>query len=167
MSDKTFSYKGFCGSKEMSQEDNCLFGKILFVNDLITYEADSPADLENAFREAVDFYIEKCSRDGLAANKPFNGSFNVRIPPEMHKALAFKAANQDRSLNDIVRECIASYLEDAKLVINENHEHHHYGTAENDQIATQQYNKEVPTLWTQTQKAQHPHPQRNQKQTNH
>jgi hypothetical protein len=48
MSDKTFSYKGFCGSKEISLEDDCLFGKILFVNDLVTYEAESPSALKKA-----------------------------------------------------------------------------------------------------------------------
>jgi predicted HicB family RNase H-like nuclease len=155
MSDKTFSYKGFCGSKEISLEDDCLFGKILFVNDLVTYEAESPSALKKAFEDAVDFYLEKCASEGVIADKPFSGSFNVRIPPELHRALAIKSANLDRSLNDVIRECIASYLEEAKLVINENHEHHHYSTAE-EPIATQQYQEEVPILWTQTQKARPP-----------
>ena len=38
MSTKLF-YKGFTGSAEVSIEDQCLFGKIEFIGDLITYEA--------------------------------------------------------------------------------------------------------------------------------
>lgn len=70
MTDKTMSYNGYCGSIEVSMEDDCLHGKLLFVKDLVTYEAMSPAALEQAFRDAVDFYIDKCAREDLATEKP-------------------------------------------------------------------------------------------------
>jgi predicted HicB family RNase H-like nuclease len=73
MSDKTLSYKGYCGSIEVSAEDDCVHGKLLFVNDLVTYEAATRAALTQAFRDAVDFYIQKCGREGLAVEKPSVG----------------------------------------------------------------------------------------------
>lgn len=73
MSDKTLNYKGYRGSVEVSAEDDCLHGKLLFVNDLVTYEAVSPAALNQAFRDAVDFYIQKCSQEGLIVEKPAVG----------------------------------------------------------------------------------------------
>lgn len=64
-------YKGYCESIEVSTEDSCMHGNLLFIDDLVTYEADSPSALETAFREAVDFYVEKCEREGLSPDKPF------------------------------------------------------------------------------------------------
>ena len=37
---KLLEYKGYYGSTDVSVEDGALFGKILFINDLITYEAN-------------------------------------------------------------------------------------------------------------------------------
>ena len=49
-------YKGYYGSVEVSLDDNVLRGKILFVSDLVTYEADSVNGLRTAFEESVDDY---------------------------------------------------------------------------------------------------------------
>jgi predicted HicB family RNase H-like nuclease len=106
MSDKTFTYKNYCGSIESSLEDNCLHGQILFVQDLVTYEAQTVSELKTAFENAVDYYLEKCQREGLVPDKTFNGSFNVRLSPELHRATAMEAARAGRSLNDLVKECI-------------------------------------------------------------
>lgn len=70
MNKQSLSCKGYSGSWEVSHEDNCLFGKILFIEDLITYEADTPKELETSFRAAVDHYLEHCQRTGRPPNKP-------------------------------------------------------------------------------------------------
>jgi predicted HicB family RNase H-like nuclease len=106
MSDKTMSYNGYCGSIEMSVEDDCLFGEILFINDLVTYEAKTPARLREAFENAVDYYLAKCKAENLKADKPFSGTFNVRIPKELHKQAAIKAASEGLRLNEYVKQCI-------------------------------------------------------------
>jgi predicted HicB family RNase H-like nuclease len=67
------SYKGYSGSSEISHEDNCLHGKILFIEDLITYEAQTPSALAVSFREAVDRYLEHCATTGMPANTPHSG----------------------------------------------------------------------------------------------
>ena len=51
-------YKGYIGRIEFSADDQCYFGRILNINDLVFYEADSVEDLEVEFHEAVDDYIE-------------------------------------------------------------------------------------------------------------
>jgi len=146
--DKTLSYRNYCGSVEVSFEDKCLYGKILFITDLITYESDNVDGLETAFREAVDFYLEKCARENLVADKPFSGSFNVRVTPEKHRAASMKAASEGISLNELIGRCIDSYLEDVKtvLTINENHEHHHYADFN---PVTVNYEETTTSSWTQ------------------
>lgn len=76
MADKPMSYKGYLGSIEASVEDACLHGKLLFIDDLITYEGDTVPALVDAFRAAVDDYLAYCEETGKQANKTFSGSFN-------------------------------------------------------------------------------------------
>ena len=66
MNDRTLSYNGYCGSVEVSIEDDCLHGKILFISDLVTYEASSPGELAREFRSAVDHYLQKCQQENVS-----------------------------------------------------------------------------------------------------
>lgn len=99
-------YKDFIGSLNYSTEDRILFGKIEFINDSITFEGSSVEELEGAFHEAVDDYIELCSLNGKEKEKPFKGTFNVRIEPELHKIAAKEALIEGISLNQFVEDAI-------------------------------------------------------------
>ena len=113
---KLMQYKSFYGSAEISLEDGVLFGKIECINDLVTYEADNPAELKAAFEEAVDDYIQTCAEIGKEPEKPFSGTFNVRVGPDIHKKAYLKSLNEGLSLNDLVKKSIESYLDDKKEV---------------------------------------------------
>mgnify|MGYP001116880057 CR=1 FL=1 len=104
-------YKKYIGSTEISMEDNILHGKLLYIKDLVTYEADSPQSLEEAFKEAVDYYIDDCKSDGVEPDVPFKGSFNVRIAPETHRALAISAHSKGCALNEYVRIVLEGHEE--------------------------------------------------------
>ena len=88
---KILEYKDFIGSVECSLEDNLLYGKILYINGLITYEARTLDELKEEFHLAVDDYIQFCQEQGLDAYKSFNGKFNVRISPDLHKKASLLA----------------------------------------------------------------------------
>ncbi len=72
-------YKGFIGSIEISIEDDCLHGKLLFINDLVTYEARTPNQLQAEFESAVEDYLTTCKELGRSPDKPFKGTFNIRV----------------------------------------------------------------------------------------
>jgi len=55
----TLEYKGHKGTINFSAEDNCFHGKLLDVNDLVTYEASDAEMLEEEFRLAVNEYIKE------------------------------------------------------------------------------------------------------------
>ena len=107
----TMSYKGYSGSVEFSDEDNVFFGKIIGINDRITYEGDSVKGLRQDFEEAVDEYIETCLQLGKEPEKSYKGSFNVRIAPTLHRQLAIYSSSNGKSLNSIVEEAIRNYIE--------------------------------------------------------
>ena len=62
---ETMQYKGFLGSIEISKEDKILYGKLLHINGLITYEAENFSELEAAFHDAVDDYLADCEESGV------------------------------------------------------------------------------------------------------
>lgn len=51
-------YKGYTGSVEYSEADQCLFGKVQgLTKDLITYEGSTIEELTKDFEGAVDDYL--------------------------------------------------------------------------------------------------------------
>lgn len=99
-------YKDYEGTAELDMERFVCRGKILFIDDLVTYEAASPADLQKEFEAAVEDYLETCNSLGRPAKKPLKGQFNVRIPPESHKALALKAMCENSNINELMNKAV-------------------------------------------------------------
>lgn len=117
MKNELFKYKGYLGTIEFDIEDGCLMGQILHINDLVTYEAQTLPELKKEFENSVDDYLELCQKLGRKAQKPFMGTFNIRISPEKHKELALKATRKDCSINEVVNKAIEQFLSaDAKEV---------------------------------------------------
>jgi predicted HicB family RNase H-like nuclease len=92
-------YEGYYGSYEISIEDNVFFGKIEFITELISYEGTTPKSLEKAFEAAVDDYLETCEKLGKEPDRPFKGSFNVRIGENLHRLIAIHAHEKEVSIN--------------------------------------------------------------------
>lgn len=99
-------YKGYYANIDFSAEDEVFHGKLIGINDLVTFEGDSVAELKNAFHEAVEDYLETCKEINKSPDKTYKGSFNVRIPSELHRKAALYASMQKLSLNDFVRHAI-------------------------------------------------------------
>ena len=106
----TLSYKDYIGSVSFSAEDEVFYGKIEHINDLITFESDNARDLKKAFKEAVDDYLEVCSQKGVLPEKPFRGSFNVRVKPALHKLAYLKALQSGISLNKFIERTLEKAL---------------------------------------------------------
>lgn len=77
---RTLHYKGYTGSVEYSEEDNCLFDQVLGMShDLISYEGKDVDELQKDFEEAVDYYIDSCKAGDREPRKPNSSDLNVRI----------------------------------------------------------------------------------------
>lgn len=125
---KTFEYKGYMGSIDFNADDMVLHGKILYVNDVVTYQGDTMAELKTAFEESVDDYLETCAMVGKAPDKLLKGSFNVRIGPELHKIAALSASQSGISLNDWVKSAVEEKI--ARKLEVHHHSHTHIHAAE-------------------------------------
>ena len=105
-----FTYQGYQGSVETSIEDDVLHGKILFINDLVTYEAVTVKKLRQEFEASVDDYLETCKQHKVEPNKPMTGQFNVRVGENLHKQATIYSLKSDTSLNNVMVEALDTFL---------------------------------------------------------
>lgn len=110
------NYKGYEGTAEIDMDSLVCRGKILFINDLVTYQALGPQSLINEFEAAVDDYLETCEALGREPQKPLKGQFNVRISPELHKQAVVRSVCDGTSLNKVVVNALEYYLAGATEV---------------------------------------------------
>ena len=104
-------YNGYLGSIELSDEDGVLHGRLEFIRDLVTYEASDANGLKQAFREAVDDYLELCEQQGRRPDVPLKGSFSVRPGRELHRRAMIFARRNGLNLNAVVSEALRRYLD--------------------------------------------------------
>jgi predicted HicB family RNase H-like nuclease len=103
------NYKGYLGTIEPQLSDDTLFGKLAFIRDTVTYEAETLGQLKKEFETSVDLYLQSCEELGRVPDCPFKGTFNVRITPELHRKAV--AAAGDMSLNAFVSQAIAEKVQ--------------------------------------------------------
>lgn len=102
------TYKGYVGNYELDETDNIFYGKLLGISQLVTFEADNARDLKQAFHDSVNDYLAYCEAESIAPDKPYKGSFNVRIGEDLHRQAVLAA--QGSSLNAFVGEAIKEKL---------------------------------------------------------
>lgn len=100
-------YKGYTGSVEYSEEDNCLYGKVQGMSkDCITYEGSDVNELRQDFEEAVDGYLASCKERGVEPRRPYSGVLNIRITPENHSTIATLAQEEGITINAFIRKAL-------------------------------------------------------------
>lgn len=104
----TMIYKGYIGSVELSDEDDCLYGKVLDLpgDTAITYEGTTVAELKEDFHGAVDDYLAYCAEQGIQPRKSYTGTLNVRISPDTHSRIAQLASRMGVSINAFIRQAL-------------------------------------------------------------
>lgn len=100
------TYKGFSAAVEFDAEDLILVGRIAGINDLVGFHADTPAEIEAAFREAVDDYLATCASLGKQPEKPYSGKVMLRVTPALHARIALAAQLTGKSINQLGEEAL-------------------------------------------------------------
>jgi len=96
---KGMSYNGYFANVEFDAEDHIFVGRIIGIRDVIGFHGESVIELETAFHEAVNDYLAACKELGQKPNKPYSGNLMLRVPAEIHAAVAFAAEANGKSIN--------------------------------------------------------------------
>ena len=102
----TISYKGFLGTVNFSEKDECFYGKIEGIDGLVNFEGQSVSELTQAFHDAVDDYVAYCEEEGLELRKRYTGRLNIRIKPETHSRIAALSKQSGESINAFISQAL-------------------------------------------------------------
>lgn len=102
----TMIYQGYSARIEYDDEDGLFTGRIAGITDSVSFHADTVEDLRAAFHEAVDDYLETCTRIGKEPQKAYSGQVMFRISPEVHRKAALAAELSGKSLNQCAEEAL-------------------------------------------------------------
>jgi predicted HicB family RNase H-like nuclease len=108
------TYKGYFGSVHYNDEDKVFYGKLEFIRALVSYEGTDVASLHMAFEEAVDDYLELCEETGKTPEKPFKGTFNIRLDPSLHQRLVAHATDEGKTLNTFIKEALEKVISETR-----------------------------------------------------
>lgn len=97
-------YKGYTGHVEYDDEAGVFHGEVLDLRDVITFQGRSVEEIERAFQESVDDYLEFCAQRGEEPDKPFSGRLMLRLPPNLHRKVYVNALREGKSLNQWIAE---------------------------------------------------------------
>lgn len=65
-------YKDYSGVLEEDLEANILFGRVIDINDVITFQGETVEEARQAFQDSVEDYLEFCNELGRDPEKPLN-----------------------------------------------------------------------------------------------
>ncbi|MFP4501184.1 MAG: type II toxin-antitoxin system HicB family antitoxin [Candidatus Hydrogenedentota bacterium] len=99
-------YKGYGAYIQYDESIEAFHGRIVGIEDVITFEGKSVSALKKAFREAVDDYLQWCEEEGRQPNKPCHGRFMLRMQPELHREIMIAAEAQGKSMNQYIVEVL-------------------------------------------------------------
>lgn len=102
-------HRGYRGRVDFDDEAGILHGEVLDTRDVVTFQGTTVEEVEQAFRDSVDDYLEFCAERGEEPDRPFSGRLMVRLPAELHRRLYVEAKNAGKSLNQLISERLASY----------------------------------------------------------
>lgn len=105
-------YKGYIGKVEFDDEAGILHGEVINIRDVVTFEGQTVEELQQAFRDSIEDYLEFCAERGEDPEKPFSGKFVLRVPAELHRKAYIKARMADKSLNSWVTEILEEAVQE-------------------------------------------------------
>ena len=102
------SYSGYTTSMIFDVEDKIIVGRVLDVDDIISFHGDSVSEFEANFHHAIDDYVSACEQLGSAPEKPASGKLMLRVAPTVHAAALKAAARSGVSLNKWAEQVLST-----------------------------------------------------------
>lgn len=93
------NYKGYAAKVEFDDEAMIFHGEVIGIRDVVTFQGKSIKEIEKAFHDSVNDYLDLCKERGEAPDKPFSGKFVVRVSPEIHRKVYVSAKKSGQSIN--------------------------------------------------------------------
>lgn len=107
----TLSHRGMTGSVEYSAEDKVLYGHVLGIRGLISYEGNSIAELEACFHEAVDEFLADV--EAGIVNLVVTDPWPVKLQPTVAERAMRYAQTHAIEVDSLVEKALDHFMETA------------------------------------------------------
>ena len=101
-------YKGYAATVEFDDSVGRFHGRVVNSGPypIATFEATDVDGTRREFRRSIDEYLASCREDGVEPRKPFSGTLNLRLGPDLHRRAALTAAAHGVSLNSWIKQAV-------------------------------------------------------------
>ncbi len=64
------TYKGYTGQLEIDEEAEIIFGRVLDIEDVVTFQGTTVEETKQAFQDSIDDYLDFCQELKQEPNRP-------------------------------------------------------------------------------------------------
>ena len=75
-------YKGYHGEFSFDDEAGIFHGEVVGTRDVITFQGQSVEELQTAFRDSIEAYLDFCARRGTEPDPPGNPADSEYVRPK-------------------------------------------------------------------------------------
>ena len=93
------TYKGYIARVDFDDEARIFHGEVIGIRDVVTFQGRTVEEIEKAFNDSIDDYLDYCKTRNEEPDKPFSGKFVVRVSPEIHRKVYMAAKKSGQSIN--------------------------------------------------------------------
>lgn len=95
-------YKGYYARIDFDPQNKIFVGRVVGINDVVCFHGKTVPELEAAFADSINDYLSACEKLGQKPNKTYSGNLMLRIPADIHAAVATAAEINGQSINQWV-----------------------------------------------------------------
>ena len=104
----TIHVDGHEAAVSYDSEANMLRGDFLGLNGEVEFYATDVESLKAEGSLSLQAYLAACREDGIEPQRHYSGRFNLRVSPELHRALSIAAGAAGQSINSLVARTLQS-----------------------------------------------------------
>lgn len=108
---EVMSYKGYKGTIECSLEDNVLYGEVLGIRSLLSYEGNALQELKDDFEDTIDDYFEYCKNHNMTPEKPYKQNIVINLEPDLQEKLYLYSELRDEDISDSINRAIRNLVD--------------------------------------------------------
>ncbi len=106
-------YKKYTGHFDYDNDAEFFHGEVMDIDDVVTFQGKSVAELKSAFQESVEEYLAVCKKIGKSPEKPYSGKFTIRVSPDIHREVSIAARSSGKSINEYIRDLLQKTISTA------------------------------------------------------
>ena len=95
-------YKGYTGYVVYDDEARIFHGDVVALKAVITFQGTTVEEIEQAFKDSIDDYLDWCKKRNKEPEKAHSGKFNLRMPPDVYVKVIAHAAQEGLSINSYI-----------------------------------------------------------------